>query len=147
VFVHSQYDKETPKNLMDGGSSQYSSLVMIGFVPASVPLSSIFWGFVKVETIVRLCHKISSFTSPIWVNKVNSQHRASERRGTQNAIIIMDWECLKWWVNEVGDVKWIFRELVFSQLAMIEVIDKQTNSTGQSIWTTWKAARRTSKAG
>jgi hypothetical protein len=38
VFVHSQYDKENPKNLMDEGSSQHSSLVMIGFVPAPVPL-------------------------------------------------------------------------------------------------------------
>jgi hypothetical protein len=39
-------------------------------------------------------------------------------------------------VNEIDDVKSIFGKQMLSQLALIEVIDKQTNGTVQSIGAT-----------
>ena len=48
----------------------------------------------------------------------------------------IEWKWLKGRVNEIGDVKRVFRELLFSQLPLVEVIDKQTDGTLQGIRTT-----------
>ena len=42
-------------------------------------------------------------------------------------------------------MKVVFREKSFFQLAMVEIVDKQTNSTSQGIRTARKTARRTSQ--
>ena len=58
-----------------------------------------------------------------------------------NEANIREW--LKGRVNEISDVKGVFGELVFSQLALVEVIDKQTNGTVERIRTTRETFGRT----
>lgn len=48
-------------------------------------------------------------------------------------------------MNEVGDMERILREELFSQLTLVEVIDKQTDGTVQSIRTTRETSGRACK--
>ena len=45
-------------------------------------------------------------------------------------------EWLSEWVNEVSNMESVFGEALFSQLALVEIVDEQTNCTVESIRTT-----------
>ena len=49
-------------------------------------------------------------------------------------------------MNEVGDMEGVLRELVFSQLALVEIIDEQTNCAMEGIRTTGETSGRTCKS-
>lgn len=83
-----------------------------------------------------------------WKWNKSTQSIPAEKSGCFFSAYKVTHTVRKWlngWVNKIDDVKSVFWELMFSQLALVEVINKQTNGTVQSIRTTWKTSRRTSE--